>query len=331
MANLLTVGMPVYNAMPYLRETMESLLAQTAHNFEILAIADGSTDASVEYLESIRDPRFRMLIQPNRGVALTRNRMLRETNTPWLACLDSDDVAYPNRIKRLLEYIARYPDVGMFYSLAEYHPKEECVGRFRCTRGTPEQLRSIVRSGYLLSFCQSTVVLHAQKTLAIGGYNADLPVEDIDLWWRMALHYDIQFIPEVLVGYRQHSSSLTTQKQRRFHVDALYNQYRLLSDLYGWQPQPMEKVSELLSSLASERELRAKEKLRELNMRLAQKKVLSAVNAALQSFMTSPSYFLKRLAEEFRYAKPITNGVNPQMYLQRKAELWPCAVSSEVS
>jgi glycosyltransferase involved in cell wall biosynthesis len=323
MSTLLTVSLPVYNSMPYLKETMESLFAQTVQDFKILAVVEDSTDGSVEYMESIRDPRLRIIRQPKTSLVRALNQMLRETETTWMIRQDTDDISYPNRLERLLQEIERKPDAGMFYSLAEYYPKDQCVGLFRCTRGTPEELRKIVQSGYMLAFCHPTVALNAKKTLAIGAYNEDLHEEDMDLWWRMAMHYDIQYIPEVLVGYRQHSGSLTTHNLVRSYIEGLYDQYLLLSHLYGWPPQPLDAVRESLGRFASMRDLGAKEKLRKMNILLSQKKYPAAIVAGLQSFATSPSYFTKRAMDELHSGRPITNGISPQYYLQRKAEFWP--------
>ena len=66
---------------------------------------------------SVRDPRLRILDQENRGITATLNRMLAEVGTPWLARHDADDVAYPHRLARAADYITRYPESGMFYSL----------------------------------------------------------------------------------------------------------------------------------------------------------------------------------------------------------------------
>jgi glycosyltransferase involved in cell wall biosynthesis len=324
MTALLTVGLPVYNSMPYLVESMESLFSQTVKDFKILAIVDDCTDGSVEYIESLRDPRLRVIRRPKSSLVDALNQTLREVDTPWLVRQDTDDVSYPNRIERVLEWIERKPDAGMFYSLAEYYPKDQCVGQFRCTRGNPEELRKIAQSGYLLAFCHPSVVLNAQKTLAIGGYTENLHSEDTDLWWRMALHYDIQFIPEVLVGYRQHSSSLTTHNLVKSHIEGLYNQYRLLSHLNNRQPQPLESVRDLLASFTSQRELDAKEKLRNMNIRLSQRRYAGAAFAAFEAFVTSPKYFMRRLLDELQSSRrPITNGVSPLWYMQRKAEFWP--------
>ena len=201
---MLTVGIPVFNAMPYLRESIESILHQTYSNFVILAINDGSTDGSLEYLKSIRDPRLRVFNQSNRGLTATLNRMLREAATPWLVRFDADDVAYPDRLARTIEHTERYPDAGMFYSLADYYPAQS-IGQFRSTKGSPRQITELVLSGYLPSICHPTVTLNVDKTKRLGGYRFDLHVEDIDLWWRMALNHDIRLIPEVTVGFRQNA------------------------------------------------------------------------------------------------------------------------------
>ena len=96
-APLLTLGLPVYNSMPYLKEAVESVLAQTYTNFKILAIVDDCQDGSVEYMNSVRDPRLRIIRQPKSGLTPTLNRMLREIDTPWLVRQDTDDISYPGR------------------------------------------------------------------------------------------------------------------------------------------------------------------------------------------------------------------------------------------
>ncbi len=144
----ITVGMPVRNAMPWLPEAMESLLRQTTTAFEMLVIAGPSTDGSTGYLRSLRDSRLRVVEQAHAGLTAALNQLLEETRTPWMARMDADDVSYPMRMERLQAEIQAHPDAGLIYSLADYHPRERCAGQFRCSRGTPEELRSIVEQGY---------------------------------------------------------------------------------------------------------------------------------------------------------------------------------------
>jgi glycosyltransferase involved in cell wall biosynthesis len=319
---LITIGLPVYNAMPYLPEAMESLFAQQCPQFEILAIVDGATDSSLEYLRSIRDPRLRILTQINQGVAHTLNRMLRECRTPWLVRQDADDVSHPNRIARLLSAIESVPQAGMFYSLANYHPRERSIGTFRCSCGTPQELRDIVRDGYLLSICHPTVALNVEKTRRLGGYCIGLHNEDAHLWWRMALEHEIHCVPEYLVGFRQNEASVSARNFAAQMVAALYVQYLLLSHLTRRAPQSFAAIQKRLENLLSPAKLRAKEHLREFNIRLAQKEYLSAVAAAAASVAASPGHLFNRLRDEFTSHHPIANGIHPRHFFEHTEALW---------
>lgn len=318
----LTVGIPVCNAMPHLRETMESLLGQTVSGFQILALVDGGTDESLAYLCSIRDRRLRVLVQPNQGVTATLNRMLRECQTPWLVRQDADDVSHPHRLARIAGAVRHRPEAGMFYSLANYHPRGRAVGSFRCSRGTPQELRDLVSSGYLLAICHSTVVLSVRKTLEIGGYRLGMHNEDADLWWRMALEHDIHCIPEELVGFRQSSSSVSSKNLGEQQLAALYVQYRLLSYLWRLPPRSMEDVREHLEALLSHRDLRAKERLRAFNMDLAARRRRDAALALFAAFGASPAFLLRRLGDELFSKRRIVNGIAPRLYLKRREVLW---------
>ncbi len=319
---LITVGLPVFNAMPYLPEALNSLLEQTATPFEILAIVDGATDGSLAYLRSLREPRLRILAQPNMGLTRTLNRMLRECRTPWLVRQDADDVSFPIRIKRLVDAIREYPDAGMFYSLANYYPQRRAMGSFRCSRGSPAELREIVRSGYLLSICHPTVALNVSKTLALGGYRIGLHNEDGDLWWRMALEHDIRCIPEALVGFRQHTSSVSSRNLANQVVAGLYVQYLLLSHLWKRSPRPFDQISNLLAALLPADQLQAKKRLRSFNMLLAEGRRWAAFSAFAGAMQASPSYVMKRICNEFLTSHSVTNGIRPQLFFERRKALW---------
>lgn len=316
-----TVGMPVYNAMPWLPEAMESLLRQTVSDFEILAIVDGATDGSLAYLRSVRDGRLRVLEQPNAGVTATLNRMLCETRSGWLVRQDADDISYPQRMEKLIAAIRRYPEAGVIYSLADYHPRELCAGRFRCSRGTPRELRSIVESGYLLSICHSTVAVNVEKARAVGGYRMDIHAEDADLWWRMARNFELHCVPEALVGFRQNADSVSARNGEKQQLAGLYVQYLLLSELWELPPRPLADVAcTLLEGLLPSR-LAAKESLRACNMHLADRRILPALESLVRASWQSPRYVAERLRDEFRPAV-IANGVAPQWFMERKEALW---------
>ncbi len=321
----ITVGLPVYNAMPFLPESVESLLNQTVSDFNILAIVDGADDGSLEYLKSINDSRLHVIYQPNRGLTATLNRMLAETKAGWLVRQDADDISYPTRIERLQEHIAKYPDAAMFYSLAEYYPSGRSLGLYRCSRGSPCELRQIVRSGYLLSICHPSVALNVKKTLAVGGYRDLQHVEDADLWWRIALRYDIRLVPEVLVGFRQNQSSISSCNGYVQELRGLYIQYLLLSHLSDKKPLPLADIVPLLEPSLSIRRLKAKEQLRRMNIHLGAKQYAQALAAFTLCLLASPSYLIHRLMDEFFPAGPIANGIPPAMFFRREEAFWPSA------
>ncbi len=321
---LLTVGLPVHNAMPYLPQAIESILQQSEPHFQLLAIVDGSTDGSLEYLHSIRDARLRVVEQQHCGITFTLNRILRECNTPWLVRQDADDVSTPDRLAKITRAIEEHPDAGMFYSHAAYHPRGKAVGLYRCTRGTPDQIRSVAKAGYLPAICHPSAALNVEKTLAIGGYRPGIQCEDADLWWRMALAHDIQFIPEVLLLYRQNANSLTSKNLRQQALHGIYVQYLLLSQLQSRVPERLSDVEAELLQLMSKTPLIAKEKLRLFNMHLGQGEKWLALRALFSSLAASPNYVLQRIRDEFLpTAEAISNGVEPHLFQQRKDLLWP--------
>jgi glycosyltransferase involved in cell wall biosynthesis len=317
----ITVGMPVWNAMPWLPEAMESLFRQTTEAFEILVVLDSSTDGSTEYLRTLRDPRLRVVEQARGGLTAALNRLLRETRTPWMARMDADDVSYPSRMEKLEAAMQAHPEAGLIYSLADYHPRERCAGQFRCSRGSPEELRSMVERGYLLSFCHSTVVLHVEKARAVGGYREDIRAEDADLWWRMARRFEIGCVREPLVGFRQHAASLSAEDTAKQELAGLYVQYLLLSELWGLTPRPQAEVGPLLLGFLEPSAVRAKDALRRLNMHLAQRRRLRGLAALATAICASPGYVLRRLRDEFRHGG-IANGVAPRLFWERKDVLW---------
>jgi len=321
--SLITVGLPVYNALPFLEESVESLLRQTDSDFTILAIDDGSTDSGLKYLRSVRDSRLRVVTQPNRGLTFTLNRMLREVDTPWLMRHDADDVALPDRVAVTRRAIAQFPNAGMLYAEARYYQNGHSVGTFRTTRATPRELREVTRRGYLLAICHPTVTLNVKKAVALGGYRFNLHVEDVDLWWRMALHYDINYHPGVTTYFRHNSSSVSAAHLEYQSVNTLYIQYLLLSHLHGWSPQDCETVREHLTKSLDRPKLACRDAMRRANISYSQKDYLTSCKQLMKAIQASPMYFASRVFYETRAAEIALNGEDPEQFLRQRDALWP--------
>jgi exopolysaccharide biosynthesis WecB/TagA/CpsF family protein len=324
---LLTVGMPVFNAMPYLPESLESILRQTYTDFEILVINDGSTDGSWEYLQSIHDSRLRLVNQGNCGLTATLNRMLTETTSPWLVRQDADDVACPTRLARTAQGILEYPESGVFHSFAAYYPKGS-VGQFRTTKGSPGDIRRLVLAGYLPSICHPTVTLNVEKVVSVGGYRFDLHVEDIDLWWRVALEFDIRLIPKVTIGFRQNLQSVSSAHLETQALNTLYVQYLLISHLCGREPLCYEQVRTPLAALVDSRHLKFKEHLRAFNMDLGRGHRLTGLYELTRALVASPTDFSRRILDEILPNRAVAVGEPAVLFEERENELWASAAQT---
>lgn len=320
--SLVTVGLPVYNAMPFLPETIDSLLRQTYSNFKVLAIDDGSTDDSLDYLKSIQDSRFKVVSQANSGLTATLNRMLKEAETPWLVRQDADDIAYPSRIELIIEYINKYPDSGMFYSYAKYYQNAESFGTFRTTKASPDILSSLTKAGYLLAICHPTVTLNVAKTRELGGYRFNLHIEDIDLWWRMALQHEVRLIPEETVGFRLNINSVSSSNLQGQATNTLYVQYLLLSHLWNLNPLPYELVKNQLRMLLDRKKLNFRTNMRLTNIHMGKKAYAEAIKYGFGALLSSPQDFLNRLTYELGNKDVAVNGENPKMFVANRSNLW---------
>ncbi|HEX4642873.1 MAG TPA: glycosyltransferase [Candidatus Acidoferrales bacterium] len=329
MKPILTIGIPVCNGMPFLAETLQSVQAQTCVDFEILAIDDGSKDDSREYLLSLRDPRLRVISQPNQGLTATLNRMLEECRTPWLARLDADDIALPHRLARISEAIGKYPEAGMFYSRAKHHDHANAVSLVRSSEGSPMELREQTRRGYLLSICHSSVVLNVRKTLIAGGYRFNYKIEDLDLWWRMALRSDIVFVPEVTVAYRLNAGSMCINNLREVARNTLFVQYLLLSHLRNRTPMSYAEVRPVLDAILDERKLRYRQKMWDGAACLSKREYRRAALHLAAASMTAPGRFLNRCAYPLRRNKMVRVGESPARFEGVSDLLWPAKLPAE--
>src|SRR5262249_42501399 len=108
--------MPVYNRERFVREAIDSVLAQTFADFELVVVDDGSTDGTAGVVGAIEDPRLRWVARPHRGVAATMNAGLREARGRYVARLDSDDVWLPDMVETQVAVLEARPDVDVVYA-----------------------------------------------------------------------------------------------------------------------------------------------------------------------------------------------------------------------
>lgn len=110
---MISIVIPLWNKAPYVQRCLDSVLAQTYDNFEVIVVDDGSTDDGPEQVTAIPDRRIRLVRQPNGGVAVARNRGMAESRGEWIAFLDADDEWTPDHLATLSDLMGRYPQCGM--------------------------------------------------------------------------------------------------------------------------------------------------------------------------------------------------------------------------
>ena len=180
----ITVLMVVYNAEAFLREAVDSILAQTFSDFELLVVVDGSTDSSVEILESYDDDRIvRLRNETNLGQPRARNRGLEVARGRYVAVMDGDDVAEPERLARQLSYLEGLPRVTV---LGTWVTSIDENGREIGPDHTPTDPASLA-----WEFCwdcplyHPTVMMRPGPIRALGGYDQRYwTAQDYDLWTR---------------------------------------------------------------------------------------------------------------------------------------------------
>lgn len=213
---MISVTMPAYNASKYIRETLDSLLAQTYKDFEIIVVDDGSTDDTVQIVEEYvkKDDRVRLIKNEHGGVSVARNTGVEAAKYPWVAIMDSDDIAMPNRLERQLEEATKDPEVVLWAShVLNIGPNGEKIDIDHKGPASKEEFHKIRAEGGSMDLKHPTIMFRREDGLKVGGYDSRFDsAEDAEFFERMADLGPVVSIPEPLVGYRRHGSSLTMNK-----------------------------------------------------------------------------------------------------------------------
>ncbi len=205
---LVSVVIPNYNYGRYLAEAIDSALAQTLPDVEVLVVDDGSKDDSLVVAGRYGD-RIRVIAQANGGVSRARNRGLAESRGELVAFLDSDDSWAPHKLERQVPLFAR-PEValvhcGVVHIDADGRPLREDLsgGRGKLLREHMELQQTTVLCG------ASTVVARRSVLEALGGFDPRLSTSaDWDMWRRVMTRGEVDRVGEALARYRHHTAAM---------------------------------------------------------------------------------------------------------------------------
>lgn len=215
-----SVLMTVFNGMPYLADSVESVLGQSMSDFEFIIVDDGSTDGTAQYLASLNDPRIKVVRQENGGTADAANHGLKYVNAEFVARMDADDISMPNRLEKQLAFMTSHPEVGIVGAqvLPLGHQK---VGKSLNLPQSHDDIFGALMTGRH-GLAHSALMIRTQTLRDVGCYWEFRLIDDWDMMLRMGEVSKLANLPDVMLHYRVHSGSLNGQSMVKMYRNIGY-------------------------------------------------------------------------------------------------------------
>lgn len=223
---LLSIVIPLYNKEQSIVCTLDSVLAQTYTDYEVIIVNDGSTDHSKEVVElwlaeNSCGCRFRLLSKSNGGVCSARNRGIHEAKGEYIAFLDGDDLWDKDYLAEQARMMADFPEASMWgINFAEVTNGNQLVRRLATGltdnfRGYVEDYFGLTKKGRISDLFHSSAVVIRKKVFdEVGVFDERIKIaEDVDMWWRIIAVYPIAFYDKYMVYYQQDTENRALQKK----------------------------------------------------------------------------------------------------------------------
>lgn len=223
-----TVLMPVYNAEPFLREAIDSILNQTFTDFEFVIINDGSSDRSEEIIKSYTDPRIRYYKnEQNLKLIATLNKGIDLVSTPYIARMDADDISLPARLQLQYELMELHPEIGLCGTWYESFNDDKVLG---VVPYGPEHATICFKHLFQIHLSHGTGMFRTSVLKEHGLYfNPDFShAEDYELWSRISTVTRLANIQQVLYRVRHHENEVS----KKYSDVQQANSYRVKAHLF---------------------------------------------------------------------------------------------------
>jgi len=211
---LVSVLMPVYNAAEFIAVSLQSIIEQDYDQLEIIIVDDGSTDQSIDVIQSFFDQRIVVVKNPeNMGLAASLNKAITIATGAFLARMDADDIAHPSRISRQVNFMLDHPDVDILGTSMQYFGESRFLNHFPSTHDA-------CKSYLMLNVCfgHPTVMFrHHIFDSPENFYNRDFRQygEEYDLWCRLVDRFRYHNIQEVLLYYRTYPQEVKSAAESK--------------------------------------------------------------------------------------------------------------------
>ncbi len=231
---LVSVCIPSYNHARFLSAAIESVLAQTYHNYEVIIVDDGSTDGSLEIAQryAAEYPKIKVYTHPNNancGISRTANAAIEKIKGEyWTACC-SDDIWYPDKIETEVNYMEENPNTALVYGYMDTidaggESLPECLGK--SIADEPDQLESLLKYNPITA---PSMMARRDALMKVGLHEEGLTYSDWEMWIRFASFYKIGFIAKTFVKYRVHHYNSSIGIDPLLHIKHLREMYQVLS------------------------------------------------------------------------------------------------------
>ncbi len=208
---LVSVIMSVMNGLPYIGDTIRSVLAQSFEDFEFIIIDDGSSDNTVELIRSFEDPRIKLICQENTGVATAKNRAIAQSSGKYIAIIDADDICLKDRLAQQSTFLENNPDYVLVGGFVDIIDKD---GNYLYTEKKPISDAENRRHQEQRNPWSHSSVMYRRKAFdAVGGYYEPIQqyIVDYMLLYQLSKHGKVHQLPEVVVQYRIVPTALSTK------------------------------------------------------------------------------------------------------------------------
>lgn len=296
------VVMPAYNAAAFITRAIQSVLAQTVKDLELMVIDDGSQDETASIVERITDDRIHFFTGPNRGPSTARNVGWRAAcrSCEYVAYIDADDYWEPAKLERQLTCLDQNPTCVAVGAFMRYVSAREFVLGQTGQTLAPEDQRKVA-SAELFPFPTSSLVVRRRVVDRVNGFDETLDrvgAEDLDFLARVAQFGQVACVPEVLGSYRIHASSTMAREQRRLSRGARFVQRRLAAQRAGSDLQWEAFASTDRPTLRERRQETVAVCYRAAALAYAEGRGLRALAFGLLASAIDPTYTIRRLQRQ---------------------------------
>jgi len=227
------VLIPAYNAEGTIRESLESILGQTIRDIRIVVVNDGSTDSTGAVLDEMagQDDRILVVHQTNGGIVDALNSGLDHCYSDFIARHDADDIAFPNRFDRELDYLRGHPDCIAVSAKAHIIDTNGTRTGMVTDHGDPQSANPGSIPPHEPHLMHPFLMIRRSAIEEVGRYRHVFHAEDADLYWRLQLLGGLVNLPDILGEYRIHTASVTSKSILNGRVNAINSQLAAISEL----------------------------------------------------------------------------------------------------